>query len=199
MPITQSPVGGGASVAGIAAYGNGITNGVETMPRGEAASLTTGISSGGLRFSFFTPATSVTVTKIRTYTGGTAAAATPTLCRVGFYTVVGDTLTLVCAIASDTTLWATINTGYTRDLSTGGGLPASYNFIAGTRYAAGLICVSGAATPTFFGQSTLNAGAGLLPPVINGLLASQTDLLASTSVSGLSATSARIYVAGTAT
>lgn len=143
--------------------------GQESVPREFATSLIT-MSSSNLRFSFFTARKSETITKIRTVSGA-AAEATPTLCRVGLYEVsaAGD-LTLVASTANTTSLWAAASTGYDTALS------ASYDVVAGVRYAVGLLCVTAASAPTAAGAvSGPSADVGRAPR-ISGVVGGQTNL-----------------------
>lgn len=172
-------------------YGNGLT-GVETMPRSDASNTAQATSSGVVRLTYFTPQVTYTATNALTYVGATAAGATPTLCKVGFYTVAsnGD-LTLVASTANTTSLWSgSVTTEYSTALS------ASYTFIAGQRYAAAALVVTGAAAPTLMGgsgsaSSALNARA----PRISASLSAQTDLPASISSGSLTVNAVRHYVA----
>ncbi len=180
--------------------GDAIANGVETMSRKQITANSAGLTaSGRAHFTYFTPKKNATITKIALLSGGTAAGATPTLCRVGFYTVASDgALALVCAIANDTTLFAATFTEYERSLSTGGGLPASYTFNAGQRYAAGLLVVTGAALPTFYGNVTQLAGMTGRAPKIATLVTGQTDLPTSVAAGSLTNNTVLFHIIGVA-
>lgn len=129
-----------------------------------------------LRLSYFTARKTETISSVRVFSGGTAAGATPTLCRVGIYTVAADgALTLIASTVNDTALFASSTTAYTRSLS------ASFVKQRGQRYALGILVVTGATAPTFPGIA-----GGVLPvtepgmaPRISGQLAAQADLPAS--------------------
>lgn len=165
-----------------------LVTGQGTMPRTEAISTVT-YASGTVRLSHFTAIKSETSTQVTTVSGSTAAAATPTLCRVGLYSIAanGDG-TLVASIANDTTLWATINTAYTRSWS------VPYAMVAGQRYAIAAMVVSAAATPTMLGSSGLNLpSVYAAAPRMCGLIPAQADLPASFLDSGLTATTTRLY------
>lgn len=84
------------------------------------------------------------ITQIRVCTSGTAAAATPTVIRMGVYSrnVAGD-LTLLASHAHDATLFAATNTVYTKTLT------STFFKVAGVEYYVGICIVSGAAMPTF--------------------------------------------------
>jgi hypothetical protein len=180
----------GASVAAAEFYGNALA-GVETMPRNFVIGSAT-MTSGAVRLAYFTPQVSYTASTIITATASTAAAATPTLCRMGLYAVAanGD-LTLVASCANDTALWAATTTEYSRALVS----PATYTLIAGIRYAAGAICISASAVPTLIGSSGSNSALLGRAPVLCKSIGGQTDLPASQVVAGLSATAQLIYVA----
>ena len=73
--------------------------------------------AGRIHRTFWQAPVTKTLTQFLTFSGGTAAAATPTLCRIGLYSV-PDTwtgsMTCVAACDNDTALWAAANTRYTR-------------------------------------------------------------------------------------
>lgn len=133
------------------------------------------IASGVVHMSTFVAPRSEAITTVTAYTGGTAAAATPTLCRYGLWTVAANnTITLVGSTTNDTTLFASTFTTYARTLS------ATVNLVAGQLYAVGLLIVTGAAMPAFHGAQLPSTGiyqtiAALNPPS-SFHLASQTDL-----------------------
>lgn len=182
-PVVLTPTGDN--------YGNGLT-GIETMPRSDASNQAQATSSGAVRLTYFTPQIGYTATSALTYVGSTAAGATPTLCKIGFYLVAanGD-LTLAVATANTTSLWAgSATTEYVTALS------ASYTFIAGQRYAAATLVVTGTTAPTLCGSpgsvsSALNARA----PRLSASLSGQTDLPASISSGSLTVNAVRHYVA----
>ena len=74
-----------------------------------------------------------TVTNL-SFISHTSATSGLTLARFGIYTRSGTTFTLVARTASDTTIFNTINTRYTRALDTTGSYPATYDFVAGNEY-----------------------------------------------------------------
>lgn len=146
----------------------------ETMPRVSAAAAGNTVS-GEVHLAFFTAAENKTVSNISMVTSGTAAA-TVTLIRMGLYTVDGSgNVTLVAQTASDTALFNAINTTFTRAFSTTGGYPASYNLVAGTRYAVGFIVVA-TTRPTLYHGPTQNLAITSLEPRMAAVLASQSDL-----------------------
>jgi len=196
--------------------GQWINGGVETMRRLDknASSLVT--SSGRVNLTYFTCCRTQTITKIAIQCGGTAVAATPTLVRFGFYQVAanGD-LTRACATgnvassgcteydnsgtvtASNVRYGGTTFREYQAPLAGDLGLPTSYTFIAGRRYAGSQIQVSGATLGAYYGN---NAGSPDLrhPPRMAGSRDSQTDLPASITAAQVLGTNACIYMVGLA-
>lgn len=136
------------------------------------ASSSGAISSQQIRFVYFTAGVTAPFTKIRSYCGGTAAGATPTLCRIGIWTVDASNngTALVASIANDTTLWNTPTTAF---LST---LQATFTPQQGVRYAAGVLIVTAAATPTYIGQSTAGGIIYQENPPLTFNLTGQSDL-----------------------
>lgn len=178
------------TVAVVSDDGNLLTAGEGNFSRDFINSLVLGMASGGMRLGYFTARKAETTTQVRVITGGTAAAATPTLCRIGLYQIAanGDGA-LVAATANDTSLFAAGNTTYTRSWT------ASHAKAAGTRYAVGILVVSGAALPSFAGNLAPATAENAIDPRINGSINSITDLpasfLAATPVAG----SGRVYTA----
>lgn len=163
-------------------------SGAETLPRLVATSGSASTGTQNLRLSFFTAQSSFTAANAVIAGGATAAAATPSLIRVGLYTVAsnGD-LTLVASTASDTSLLASANTIYVKALS------ASYAVTKGQRYALGLLVVTATTAPTVVGQfpgSATSAFPGLSPRLC-GVVASQADLPAT--VASASITNSNIH------
>jgi len=153
------------------------TAGIDVYPRTEVIANVTQ-ATGIANYTFFTPSETVTVSAITMASGGTAAAGV-TLARMGLYTFDEGTtaLTLVARTASDTTLFTTSGTAYTRSFDTTGGYPASYTLLAGTRYGVAVF-VAGTTLPQIAGK-TINLGVTNLVPRTAGATASATDLAAS--------------------
>ena len=122
---------------------------------------------------------------MQSYSGSTAAAATPTIARLGVYSRVGSTYTLLASVANDTSLWSAANTTYTTALTT------PFNKVAGSDYAIGCLIVSGAAMPTFIGPQVGTSGGWtqdallVANPLVLGRLAAQADLPATTTQGAL--------------
>lgn len=173
--------------------GNTIT-GVENFPRYNGPALTHATTSGAVRLVYFTPGQNTTVSTILTYSGSTAAGATPSLVRVGLYTVAsnGD-LTLVARSASDTAMYAGTQTEYPKALDTTGGYPASYTLVPGTRYAGAVIVVTGATAPTLTGATGIPAAGLARAPRLTAAFTGQTDLPTSIATGSLSSSGSLFY------
>lgn len=160
------------------------TTAIDWLPRGHGTIGNAGTTSGNLMLVFFTAPYSFTATTLTFATGSTATSGL-SLCRFGLFTVsetitdnitfTTPTVTLVARTASDTTIGNSINTFYSRTFNTTGGYPASYNIVAGTRYAAGVLVVG--STPGTWQAGTVTTGAiTRLPPMVAGLVTSLSDL-----------------------
>ena len=147
----------------------------------------TGPGTGAIWLTYFTPAATATISQI-TMASGITASSGLTLARMGLYTVDGSgNLTLVARTASDTTLFNTNQTIYVRNLNTTGGYPATYQLIAGTRYALAII-MTGTTMPSLacLGYSqTVGAAITALSPRTNGTYTGQTDLTTTISVGSI--------------
>lgn len=135
---------------------------------------TPGTGTGTLRLTYFTARKTETTTQIRVWTATTAAGATPTICRVGLYSIATNgNGTLVASIANDTSLFAAASTPYTRSWS------VSYAKVAGQLYAMGILVVTAATAPTLMGSAPSQAASNEMfnqTPRKSAALASQTDL-----------------------
>jgi hypothetical protein len=152
---------------------NASSTAVETFPRYFITTNT--IVSGTVYLAYFTPTIDLTVSQITM--GAGLASATLTLARMGLYTVdSSDVATLVAQTASDTTLFLSNQTNYTRSFSTAGGFPATYSLVAGSRYAVGVIVV-GTTMGSLLGVGGSNNGSAyLVAPRVTSSRAGQTDL-----------------------
>lgn len=166
---------------------NRITTGMEVFPREFADNLNNSLPTGTVSLTYFTAYKTMPVASLRTAVGNTAAAATPTLCKMGLYSVAanGD-LTLIASTANDTTLWSAVTTIYTKALAAGVTLQR------GQRYALACLVVTSAAAPMLICNqpSSILAAEG---PRLTGQLGSQTDLPASITAGSVVATNRRIY------
>lgn len=160
---------------------NLLSSGEENVSRLLAPVSTIPLSTQVLRLSYFTARKSEAIGNVRVLTGGTAAAATPSLVRFGIYSVAADgALTLVASTANDTSLLAAQSTAYTKALS------ASFAKVAGQRYAVGMLVVTATTAPTvnglFVGSASTEAG---LAPRLAAAVVGQSDLPASIAAGSL--------------
>lgn len=165
-----------------------VTTGEEVFPRNNATH-TAPMTSGVVRWSYFQGQQTVARTQVVTCSGTTAAGATPTLCRVGVYSVAanGD-LTKLAETANTTTLWATITTEYVTNLS------SNFDEVLGIWYALGVICVTAAAAPLLAGApNLLPAATSGRAPKLGAALGSQADLPASATNAQAAASSTRPF------
>ena len=180
-----------AQLVGLIGHLNMETTAVDTMPRW-AASASIAPTSGNIQLMHFTPLWDLTVSSIAMQTHNTAASGL-TAARMGLYTIDGSGYyTLVARTASDTSLFGSTATLYTRSFDTAGGYPSSYALVAGTRYAVGVICV-GTTMPTLLCSQASNTIPILntVTPVMCTARAGQTDLI--TPINTLIGTSSRNY------
>lgn len=143
-------------------------------------------TSGQVWLLGFTARKRKTVTSMTIGSGAVAAGATPTLCRFGVYDVdEGDNLSNLNAVANDTSLLASVGTGYTRNLA------QAKEFVPGNRYAAAFIIVTAAALPNIIAGSatgvstTMSNAQNVLAPFVMARVAAQADLAASYSAASL--------------
>jgi hypothetical protein len=125
---------------------------------------------------------SATVTTLRAITRATAAT-TPTLVRMGIYSLSGSsaagaTATLVARTASSTTMFTTAWAYYSAALDPAGGYPSSYTFVPGKTYATALLVVGGTTDPVYYGVPNWGNNSAL-EPILTNNFSSQTDLAAS--------------------
>lgn len=170
--------------------------GQETCPRTVASGAsfaTPTLSTGVLNTTHFTARKTETSTQVRMYTAGTAAAATPSLCRIGLYRwdldpVTGvRSATLIASTANDTALFAAAFTGYTRSWS------APVAVTAGQRYVLGVLVVTAAAAPTMVGQAMVGGVEAAVTPRLSGLVGGLSDLPATYLESSLAGAATRCY------
>lgn len=169
-------------------YGLLLASGFATIPSRDVATQQGLIASQALNLTYFRSPQSKNSTAVKAYTGSTAAG-TPTLIRMGIYSVAanGD-LALVASTPNDTTLFASTNTGYSKSWS------VSFNFVKGVWYAFGVLVVA-TTVPTLFGVGGVN---GLVisqtAQKTNGSVLAQADLPSSVAAGSVGAsTSSRIY------
>lgn len=148
------------------------------------------MTSGVMRLTYLTPPRTRRITTMLAYTGSTAAGATPTVCRVGVFSVASDgALTLLDATANDLTLFNGANQEFPKALANG------VTCEIGQRYAFGVLVVSGATMPSFLGISIPAAVIARAPrraAIVSGL----ADLPASVAAGSVANNQTWLYVAG---
>jgi hypothetical protein len=165
--------------------------GAEPLPRWAASRDTTTIlSSGVARFSYFTAQRTEPVTQIEMTSGGTAAAATPSLIRFGLYSVApnGD-LTQIAATPNDTSLFAATETAYPKALSSG------VTLLQGNRYVVGGLLVTAATPPSVFSALIPSGVEAGVTPKLSAVLTGQSDLASSYTAGQMTATQHMVYAA----
>jgi hypothetical protein len=145
----------------LGARDNQPTGAIDLFPRGEGGAGGLATFSGSFYLHCFTPAQSLTVSQISVGSGNTAAAGA-TLVQFGLYSYNETTATLLARINSDTSIFSSINTLYTRSFSTTGGYPSSFTLQAGTRYGVGVLIIA-TTMPTLSGKGVNAVCLGLNP------------------------------------
>lgn len=165
-----------------------LARGESTIPRLDAASSTSTISTGAARYTYFTARKTESISQIRMISGGTASTGA-TLIRVGIYTVdYSGALTLIASTPNDTALLAATNTAYTKALS------VAFTKTAGVLYAVGVLCVG--AAPAILADALASAASNFTltwPPLVSGQ-GSLSDLASTVAAGSLSAQTAPLYV-----
>lgn len=169
---------------------NALASGESTIRRHDATLQSITMTSQLLRLSYFTALKTETVSSIRVLTGSTGAAATPSLVRLGLYTVAanGD-IALVASTPSDTSLLASTTTAYTKALS------VAYAKVAGQRYAVGALVVTAATAPTLVGLGVAVTSESGVAPKLGGSVSGQADLPASVVAASITDSGNCIYAA----
>ena len=158
------------------ANANLISSGEASIRREFVNSGALTIPSGSLVTTNFTARKSETINNLMMICGARAAAATPTLVRMGVWTTDADghLLALVASTSNDTALFAATSTEYVRSTQ------APWAKVAGTRYAVGLLVVTAGVTPQMVGRSTNSvAGSslfGVRAPALFNRVDGMTDL-----------------------
>ena len=162
------------SVAGWDAYNFGTADVIATVPR---FNLTASASpaSGSIVHSRIIPHRDFVVTNLAFVS--TSATSVPTLVRFGIYTRSGTTFTLVARTASDTTIFDTTQTKYTRALDTTGGYPATYTLTSGTEYFISVIQVATTPAALLLGTARQSGAANAATGAQYYTDAGETDLV----------------------
>lgn len=185
MSILRYPDPGAANPSSMWSAG-----GMESIPRIGTAQLA-GVS-GRLRLTYFRAPVANTINTFALACGDTAHA-TPTMTRIGLFTVAanGD-LTLVARTANDAALGGTAYNTATSALATAGGYPAAYSFTVGQLYAVGFLDV--AATPANIRGANVDFSG--FQPVLNQHIDSQTDIASTYTAGSLTSFYQPVLIAG---
>ena len=154
---------------------------IDVVPRSGNQSAT--LTSGSVYFTFFSPMWGATVNSISVASALTLTTGA-SLIRFGLYTFDEGTgvATLVARTASSTTVFASASTLATLIFNTTGGYPATYALVPGTRYALGVIVVAVTPGTVYTAYSSQPAVLSNLAPRTMGVVAAQTDLPATATV-----------------
>lgn len=148
------------------------TSVVDVYPR--LANFNGTLASNTAYFTFFTPRWNATISNVSVasytaFSGGSSV-------RIGLYTFIGGTATLVARTDVDATLLSTGTTLWTRNFSTAGGYPATYDLVSGTRYALGLIFVGSTPGAVYTAFNLIPSAMSTLSPRMTGAVTSISDL-----------------------
>ena len=171
-------------------FGHDLTIGEEVCSRDLLAIASIASSPQTLRLVYFTARKSGVTTQVRVRSGNQAAAATPTRCEIGLFTIdAASDGTRVAVTENDTSLFATTATAYTRLWI------APHSMVAGQRYALGWLVVTTVAAPTYvgtllaFGADDEYDGA----PRYTGRITGQTTMPSSFTAASVTASNSRPY------
>lgn len=175
---TTTEIIGGAVLGGGGGAGSVDVAGTEATMERTAATTGTAIATGQPRLTYFTAKAGGTFSKIGTVVTTASSGAAPTLCKLAMFSVAGNgNLTLIAVTANDVTMFNTANVIVEKATL------ASYNLVAGQRYAWAVLVVSSGTLPQFSGRSMGgSAGAAAMlgkSPRASGSISGQTDFLSS--------------------
>lgn len=169
--------------------GHGIANAEETFSR-SAISGNFNLPSGSLSLAYFTARENRTVSTVEVWSSGTSVSPTPTLAKLGLYSVDGSgNLALLSGTASDTSLFGANNAQYARSLLT------ATSITSGSRYAIAMLQVGGTTTAGKVQASTAPAALLFRAPTMAAVLAAQTDLPSTITVGSLASLAGMAYAA----
>ena len=178
------------ATAGWEAFNFGTAGVIATVPRFMLTAVASPVS-GSIIHSKIVSHRDFVVTNIA-FASSTVAAIGATLIRFGIYTRSGTTFTLVARTASDTTIFNTASTKFTRALDTTGGYPATYTMIAGTEYFLSVIQVATTAATLLLATTRAVSAANAATGAQYYTDAGETDLVTS-STGSVSTTLGGLY------
>jgi len=157
----------------LSARQNQTTSAIDVVDRLSVYSANAPVS-GAEYWTFFSPTYNLTISQI-SYASVSASTGV-TLARFGLYTMdASGAGTLVARTASDTTLFTSANTVYTRSLDSTGGYPTTYSLVAGTRYAVA-VCVV-ASSPQTIAAAGCQPVVAAVSPRVQGVRTGANDLV----------------------
>jgi hypothetical protein len=170
---------------------------LETLPR-YAVQGALSPAVGTILMACTTALSTLTVSNLLICTGSTARVGTPTLVKLGLYTLDGSgNATLVASTASDTTIGSGTNTLYTKAiaLNGSGGSISSYQLVRGQRYGLAYIEVGSTSSATMRCANLGVGGLGSLAPAVARVTGTgQTDLAASITNASLSGSATLLWM-----
>jgi hypothetical protein len=147
-----------------------LTAQILTVPRTGYFTYNALPGTGAMHLTYFTADKAMTAATVTVRTGA-GAGATPTISRVGLFSVAGNgDLTLIASSTNDTALFATGETLYSKAFTASTGLALN------TRYAFGILVVSGAAVPSFYGPISVGSSELAIAPRLAGAVTGLSDL-----------------------
>jgi hypothetical protein len=190
-PEWATATGGGITASAFEAFSFGAAGVCATGMRFNIYATESYPGTGTIYHTRLIPHKNFIVSNI-SFTSGSTITTTTTLARFGIYTRSGTTFTLVARTASDTTIFGSINTKYTRALNTTGGYPSTYTMTAGAEYFVSFIVVAGSVGGILTLGPRLATSANVATGPQQYSQTIQTDLAAS-STGSLSTTAGGIY------
>ena len=149
--------------------------------------------SGVCWFHYFTPLVNKTISSIL-IVGGNPAAAAPTTIRFALYSVdANDSLTMVARTANQLSLFEFTNSYNTGTFVASDGYPATYNLVAGTRYAIGVIFVGSVPPGVYLAYNNPPVTLTSMAPRMTAAIGAQTDLPATVNYTTFSNTTIGLW------
>lgn len=169
-----------------------LTSGILTMPRSQAsrgAYNYDGVADSTLMLTYVYPSEDIDIDNLMCFTRE-AGTGTPTLARMGVYSVDGaGDLALLASTTSDATILTTAWTGHYKALST------TVRLVAGSVYAFAFVGVGTTMMPGFYG---INGPSGefALDPAVCGKVDSSTDLPSTVDFGDIDPVGVALYMRG---
>lgn len=168
--------------------GNGRRVGQDCLDPRNHTAITT--PNGQITLTYFTAKRTETLSRIQSRTRQTAAAATPTLCKMAIYTAdANDNLMLLGSTANDTTMWNGTYQTVTRALA------APIQLVRGQRYAFATLITTTATAPVLVASASsfVSQGDDAGQPRLYGKFTGQTDMPASIAIGSITSQDQGLY------